>query len=113
LPIVFTAGQHRPNDARQFVGNRYHDLIAWSTLGESMHPLPESSRVVLDAKQDRASTVDQHATQINGLRDGFSINEIVLIRLPISTTDSKESGKFFSLSDLPYLPAKRLPMATG
>jgi len=30
-----------------------------------MHPLPESSGVVLDAKQYRPSTVDQHATQIN------------------------------------------------
>jgi len=30
-----------------------------------MHPLPESSAGVLNAKQDRASTVDQHATQTN------------------------------------------------
>src|SRR5215831_6002320 len=30
-----------------------------------MNPLPESSGVVLDAKQYRTSTVDQHATQID------------------------------------------------
>jgi len=28
-------------------------------------PLPESCRVVLDAEQHRAGTVDQHATQID------------------------------------------------
>src|SRR6266567_5661529 len=30
-----------------------------------MHPLPESSCVVLDPKQYRAGTVDQHATEID------------------------------------------------
>jgi hypothetical protein len=30
-----------------------------------MHPLPESSGVVLNAKQYRAGTMDQHATQID------------------------------------------------
>jgi hypothetical protein len=65
MSIVFTAGQHRPGDASQLVGDGYDDFVAWSTLCEWMHPLPKSSRVVLDAKQHRTSTVDQHATQIN------------------------------------------------
>ena len=65
MSIVFAAGQHGPGDARQFVGNCYHDFVARSTLGQSVHPLPQSSSVVLDAKQYRPSTVDQHATQIN------------------------------------------------
>ncbi len=65
MSIVLAAGQHGPGDARQFVGNCYHDFVAWSTLGKSVYPLPESSGVVLDAKQYRPSTVDQHATQIN------------------------------------------------
>ena len=30
-----------------------------------MHPLPESSGVILDAKQYGASTVDQHATEVD------------------------------------------------
>ena len=30
-----------------------------------MHPLPEASGVILDAKQYRASTVDQHAPEID------------------------------------------------
>src|SRR6516162_4297148 len=63
MAIVF--GQHRPGDARQLVGDGYDHLIAWSTLREPMHPLPEPSRVVFDAKQDGASAVDQHATQID------------------------------------------------
>jgi hypothetical protein len=65
MSIVLAAGQHGPGDARQFVGNGYHDFVARSTLGQSVYPLPESSGVVLDAKQYRPSTVDQHATQIN------------------------------------------------
>src|SRR5215469_8948593 len=62
--IVFAAGQYRPRDASEFVGDRDHDFISWGTLGKSMHPLPETSSVVLDAQQDCASTVDQHAPQI-------------------------------------------------
>jgi hypothetical protein len=65
MSIVFAAGQHGPGDARQLVGNCYHDFVAGSTLGQPMHPLPESCRVVLHAKQDRAGTVDQHAPQIH------------------------------------------------
>ena len=65
MSIVFTAGQHGPGDARQFVGNCYHDFVARSTLGKSMHPLSEPSGVVLHAKQYRASTVDQHTTQVD------------------------------------------------
>src|SRR5437773_9756735 len=34
-------------------------------LGQPVHPLPEPFGVVLDAKQYRAGTVDQHATQID------------------------------------------------
>ena len=65
MSIVFAAGQHGPGDASQFVGDGDHDFVARSTLGQPVHPLPESSSVVLDAKQYRAGTVDQHATQIN------------------------------------------------
>src|SRR5215469_8378732 len=65
MSIVFAAGQHRPGDASQLVGDGYDDFVAWSRLCEPMHPLSKSSRIVLDAKQDRASTVDQHAAQIN------------------------------------------------
>src|ERR1700752_997725 len=65
MSIVLAAGQHGPGHARQFVGNCYHDFVARSTLGKSVYPLPESSGVVLDAKQYRPSTVNQHATQIN------------------------------------------------
>ena len=63
--IVFVARQHGPGNASQFVGDRDNDLVARSTLSESVHPLPESSGVVLDAKQYRTSPVDQHATQID------------------------------------------------
>ena len=45
--------------------NGHHDLIARRTRGQSLHPLSESSGVVLHAEQNRAGTVDQHATQIN------------------------------------------------
>ena len=55
MSIVSAAGQHGPGDTRQFVGDRHYDLVAWSTLRQSMHPLPESSGVVLDAEQYRAS----------------------------------------------------------
>src|SRR5208282_1277029 len=65
MSIVSAAGQHGPGDTRQFIRNRHHHLIAWSTLGQPLYPLPESSGVVFHAKQDGASTVDQHATQIN------------------------------------------------
>ena len=30
--IVFTAGQYRPGDASQLVGDSHNDLVAWSTL---------------------------------------------------------------------------------
>src|SRR5271157_1861246 len=63
--IVLAAGQHSPGDASQLVGDRDHDLITRRPLGEPVHPLPESSCVVLDAQQHRADTVDQHATQID------------------------------------------------
>ncbi len=43
MSLVFTAGQHGPGDASQLVGDDYDDLVAWSTLGEPVHPLPESS----------------------------------------------------------------------
>jgi transposase len=65
MPVVFTAGQHGPGDASQFVGDRDHDLVARSTLGEPVYPLPESSAVVFDAKEHGAGTVDQHASQIH------------------------------------------------
>src|SRR5215470_18935220 len=65
MSVVAAAGQHGPGDARQFVGDRHHDLVAWSTLRQPPHPLPESSSVVLHAEQYRAGTVNQHATQIN------------------------------------------------
>ena len=61
---VPAAGQYGPSDA-QFIRNGHHHLIAGSTLGESVHPLPEACRVALDAKQHGAGTVDQHATQID------------------------------------------------
>ena len=64
MSIVLAAGQHSPSYASQLVCDRYHDFVARSTLGQSVHPLPESG-VVLDAKQHSPSTVDQHATQIN------------------------------------------------
>src|ERR1700756_665903 len=40
-------------------------LLCGAPLRPPMHPLPESSGVVLDAKQHSAGTVDQHATQID------------------------------------------------
>src|SRR4029077_5867066 len=65
MSIVLAAGQHGPGDARQFISDRHYDFVVWSTLRQPPHPLPESSGVVLDAKQYRAGTVDQHATQID------------------------------------------------
>src|SRR3974377_2543136 len=65
MSIILPAGKTGPGDARQFVGNGHHHLIAWSTLCQSPHPLSESSSVEFDAKQYCASTVDQHATQID------------------------------------------------
>ena len=63
--IVFAAGQHGPGNASQFVADGDDDFVARCTLSQPMHPLPESSGVVLDAKQYGASTVDQHATPID------------------------------------------------
>ncbi len=62
MAILFTAGQHSPGHASQLVGDRDHDFVARSTLSQPMHPLPESSCVVLNAKQYRAGTVDQNTT---------------------------------------------------
>jgi hypothetical protein len=64
MSILLAAGQHSPGHASQLVGDRDHDFIARSTLSQPMHPLPESG-VVLDAKQYRTRTVDQHAAQIH------------------------------------------------
>ena len=55
---MFPAGQHGPGHASQFVGDRDYDFVARGTLSHPMHPLSESSGIVLDAKQYRASTVD-------------------------------------------------------
>jgi len=65
MSIVSAAGQHGPGDARQFISDRHYDFVVWSTLRQPPHPLAKSSGVVLDAKQYRAGTVDQHATQID------------------------------------------------
>src|SRR5215470_11680718 len=65
MSVVSAAGQYGPCNPRQFVGDRHYDLVAGSTLCQSMHPLPEPSGVVLDTKQYRAGTMDQHATQID------------------------------------------------
>ena len=65
MSIVLAAGQHGPGDARQFISDRHYDFVVWSTLRQPPHPLPESSGIVLDAKQDRTSTVNQHAAQIH------------------------------------------------
>src|ERR1700758_34326 len=65
MSIVLAAGQHGPGDARQLISDRHYNLVVWTPLRKPMHPLPESSGVVLDAKQYRAGTVDQHATQID------------------------------------------------
>ena len=62
--IIFAAGQHGPGYARQFVGDCDHYFVTWCPLGKPVHPLPETSGVILDAKQYGPSTVDQHATQI-------------------------------------------------
>jgi len=62
---VFAAGQYGPGDASQFVGDSYDDFVARGTLSQSVHLLPESPAVVLDAKSHGAGTVDQHATQID------------------------------------------------
>src|SRR5262249_46451544 len=62
---VFAAGHYSPGDASQFVGNGDHDFVTRCTLRKPVYPLPEPSGVVLDAKQHRASTMDQHATQIS------------------------------------------------
>jgi hypothetical protein len=51
MSIVFAARQHGPGDARQFVGDCDHNFVARSTLRQPVHPLPEPSGVVLDAKQ--------------------------------------------------------------
>jgi hypothetical protein len=65
MAIVPAAGQHRPGDASQFVGDGDHHFVAWSSLTQPMHPLSQSRRVVLDAKQHSAGPVNQHATQID------------------------------------------------
>jgi len=58
MSILFAAGQHSPGHASQLVRDRDHDFVARSTLSQPVHPLPESSGVVLNAKQYRAGTVD-------------------------------------------------------
>jgi hypothetical protein len=63
--IIFAAGQHGPGDASQFIGDCDHYFVTWCPLGKPVHPLPETSGVILDAKQYGPSTVDQHATQID------------------------------------------------
>ena len=51
MSIIPAARQHGPGDARQLIGDRYDHLVARCTLGQSVHPLPESSRLVLNPKQ--------------------------------------------------------------
>ena len=63
--MVLAAGQHGPGDACQFIGDCHHALVVGSTLRQPPLPLPKSCSVVLHAEQYCASTVDQHATQIN------------------------------------------------
>ena len=63
MSIVFATGQHRPGDTSYFVGNATTTLLL-GPLTQPMHPLSQSRSVVLDAKQHRTCTVDQHATQI-------------------------------------------------
>src|SRR5439155_21249113 len=65
MVIIFPARQHGPGNASQFVGDGYDDFVARCPLSKSVHPLPEPSGVILDAKQYGPSTVDQHATQID------------------------------------------------
>src|SRR5579864_3406366 len=65
MSIVSAAGQHGPGDARQFVGDGDNHFVARSSLTQPVHPLPQSCGVVLDAKQHRAGTMDQHTTQID------------------------------------------------
>ena len=65
MSVLFAAGQRSPGHASQLVRDRDHDFVAWGTLSQPMHPLPESCCVLLHAKQYRAGTVDQHATEIN------------------------------------------------
>jgi len=64
MSIIFATGQHSPGHARQLIRDCHHHLVVRRTLRQPMYPLSESSGVVLDAQQDRTSTVDQHATQI-------------------------------------------------
>ena len=42
-----------------------NDFVVRRSLHQPMNSLPESSAIVLDAKQHRTSTVDQHAPQID------------------------------------------------
>src|SRR5439155_6502609 len=49
----------------QFVGDCDHYFVTWCPLGKPVHPPPETSGVILDAKQYGPSSVDQHATQID------------------------------------------------
>src|SRR5206468_6869254 len=63
--IIFAAGQHGPGDASQFVGDCDHYFVTWCPLGKPVHLPPETSGVILDAKQYGPSSVDQHATQID------------------------------------------------
>src|SRR5690349_2474322 len=65
MSIGFVTRQHGPGHASEFVRDRDDDFVAWCTLRKPVHPLPESPGVVLDPKQHRTSTVDEHATQIN------------------------------------------------
>jgi hypothetical protein len=127
MSIVSAAGQHRPGDARQFVGDRHHDLTG-STLGQPVHPL-ESSGVVLDAEPYRSSTVDQHATQIDvaaladtvqvllasgGVLSGHDPNPgraVASATKGGAVADSRHSGggdQRAEAWDLPELPAARI-----
>src|SRR5215468_2325410 len=65
MSIRFATRQHGPGHASEFISDSDDDLVARCTLRKPVHPLPESSGVVLDAKQHRTSTVDEHTSQID------------------------------------------------
>ena len=62
--INFAAGQHRPCDPCQLVGDGDDDLVAWGPCFELMHPSSEAARVVLHSIQHSTCAMDEQAAQI-------------------------------------------------
>ena len=50
MSVLLATRQHGPGHTSEFVSDSDDDFVAWCTLRKPVHPLPESSGIVLDSK---------------------------------------------------------------